>query len=138
MHPVNGMTRVIWRVLLFTVGAWLILMAAGYLPTKALIGGDGVKAMLLAQAVVFGAVCLTLLLSMKQMLGQSPEVRFRIMLKAGLVRFAGTLAVAVLFALRGVAHTAGFLIWVAIAYVVMIKVETLVLLYWNKQLENRK
>ena len=138
MHAANSMTRAIWRIVLITVGAWLALVAVGYLPTRALIGSDGVKAMLLAQVVVFAVVCFTLLPSMKRMLGQRPEVRFQIMLKAGLVRFMGTLALAVMFVLRGVAHTAGFLIWVAIAYVVMIKVETLVLIYWNKQFENRK
>ena len=134
MHSANGMTRAIWRVLLFTVGAWLALVAIGYLPTRALIGNDGVKAMLLAQAIVFAIVCLTLLAAMKRMLGQGPDVRFQIMLKAGLIRFVATLGVAVVFLLRGVAHTAGFLVWVAIAYVLMIKVETLVLLYWSKQL----
>ena len=138
MRAVGEMNRIARRLLLLPLGAWAVMAAGGYLPTRSVGGGSAVQAMIVAQAVVVTIVYATLLLAMRQMGRTDAPGRFRLALKAGAVRLIVTLPVISLLAWLGGVDAVAFLIWVAIAYVVMIQVETQVLVYWNKRLENQR
>lgn len=114
-----------------------LLAAAGYWPTQRLAGPEGVRSMLAAVTIVLAVVYATLLPAMRKMAVVEPAARFKLALKAGAQRFILTLAVAGAIALTGALPLTGFLVWVALAYVVMIKAETAALLWWMRRLENR-
>jgi hypothetical protein len=124
-----------WRARLLPPLAWAVLAAAGYWPTSSLAGDTGIREMLMAQGLVVAIVYLTLIPSMKTMVNKDVRARFRVMLLVGVVRFVITVPAAALVAYTYSSDTAAFLVWIAITYVVMIKIETLALLYWNRQLE---
>lgn len=131
------MARVARRLLLLPLASFAVMVAAGYFPTRSLSGSSGTTAMIAAQAVVVTIVYATLLPAMGRMVGADARGRFRVALKAGAIRLMLTLAVISVIAWRGSVEPAAFLTWVAIAYVVMIQVETLALVHWNKRLENQ-
>ena len=91
--------------------------------------------MLLAQGIVAGIALLTLAACMKRMIGREPQARFQMVLLVGVIRLFVTVPVACLVAYQYRAAAVVFLLWVAITYLVMIMVETLALIHWNKQLE---
>jgi len=130
--------KLYWRARLLPPLAWAVLAAAGYWPTRSLAGSAGIREMLMAQGLVVAIVYLTLIPSMKIMVHKDVQGRFRVMLLVGVVRFLITVPAAALVAYTYSSDTAAFLIWIAITYVVMIKVETLALLYWNRRLETGK
>ena len=136
MRAAGEMSRIARRLLLLPLAAWVVIAAGGYLPTRSVGGWRAVQAMIVAQAVVVTIVYATLLPAMRRMGRTDAPGRFRLALKAGAVRLIVTLAVISLLAWLGGVDAVAFLIWVAIAYVVMIQVETVTLMWWNKRLEN--
>lgn len=116
----------------------MALGAIGFLPTRRLAGATGVEAMMAALGVVLGAVYATLLPAMRRMTAAAdPAARFKAAFRAGLERMVITLAVAGAIAWRVRLDVRSFLVWVAISYVVTIKVETLILIRWSRRLEKR-
>lgn len=124
------------RLLLLPLAAGVVLAAAGSYPTWVLKGEAGLKAMLAAEILVIAVVYVTLVPVMRRMTAAEPVERLRLAIKAGVVRMIGTLAVAGAVAWRGRLDTAAFLLWVAMAYVILVKAETLALYYWNRRLES--
>jgi len=117
--------------------AWILLAVVGYMPTRTL-GGDGaVRAMLTAQAAVVVVVYGTLAWAMVRMSQAGPSNRYLIAMKAGSIRFVLTLIIGAIIGWRGGIDRTVFLVWVAVAYVVMIMVETLTLISWSRRLESR-
>jgi len=123
----------IWLAL--PILCWIFLALLGYWPTWACSEGRGIESMLAAQALVIIAVYVTLIPAMARMAGTDTPGRLRIGFKAACARFLFTLVVAGLIAWRSGVERQSFLVWVAIAYIVMIKCETLVLVCWAKMLE---
>ncbi len=122
-------------MLLWPAAAWAVMAAAGYLPTRWLCGDGGVEAMLAAQGVVGAIVYVTLLPTARRMAAADTAGRLRLGLRASAFRLIATMAVIGAIVLREMVKPAPFLVWAAISYVVMIKVETLVLILWNRRLE---
>ena len=116
----------------------VVLAVAGYYPTRRLRGDEGIRAMVVAQAVVLAVVYATLLPAVRQMASADPTRRLRAGLRVGTVRLIVAGCVIGLAAWREVAEPRVLLIWAAIAYVVMIKIETLVLVNWLARGERRK
>lgn len=114
---------------------WLILVLAGTYPTYRLSGGAAIRDMLLAQAVVVAVIYATLWPAVQRMQGADAALRLKIVLKIMVTRFMFTLAVALAVAWRGSVDRVVFLIWVAITYVILVKVETFVLIRWFRKLE---
>ena len=138
MPMTNEIGRGARRLLLMPMAGWLVMAAGGGLPTQYLGGRSGIEAMVTAQAVVVAVVYTTLLPAMRQMLYADAKARFRIALKAGTTRFILTVLISGVIAWRWLAEPNAFLIWVAIAYVLMIKVETLTLIWWAKKIESQQ
>src|SRR5688572_17636477 len=126
--------RLFWRLMLWPVTAWLLLLLIGFWPTQALAGNAGVRAMFVAQAAVVLIVYGTLVPALKRMQGASPRAAFQIAFKASGVRFLLTLLVAVAIGWKAQGASVS-LVWLAIAYAVMIQVETMVFLRWMKSNE---
>lgn len=124
-----------WRLMLLPPLASIVLAAVGFWPTRSMAGGGAVGMMLLAQGIVAGIALATLAVCMKRMIGREPQTRFQMVLLVGVIRLFVTIPVAWLVAYQYRATAAVFLLWVAITYFVMILVETLALIHWNKQLE---
>jgi hypothetical protein len=91
--------------------------------------------MLTAQILVLFAVYATLVPAMISMARADAPGRLKIGFKAAATRFLFTVGAGGLIAWRGGVDREAFLAWVAIAYVVMIKVETLVLVRWARRVE---
>ncbi len=132
----GGATRTQRLLGLWPLAASVFLLVVGYFPTKALAGSGGVAAMLAAQAMVLAVVYATLLPAMSKMVRAEPRHRFQVALAAAGVRFFVTLVLAVLMAWLSGLAPAPLLVWIGIAYVVMIQVETIALVRWMKKLEN--
>lgn len=109
----------------------------GYWPTRVSAGGEGAAAMLSAVTLVLVVVYATLVPAMWRMGKAEARRRFQIALGAGVIRFLATAAATGLIVWRGLDSPAVFLIWVAIAYVLLIGVETWTLISWTKRLEIR-
>jgi hypothetical protein len=116
----------------------LFIGGVGYLPTLRIAGRPGVQSMLVALGLVLGAVYATMLRAMRRMaLAVDAPQRFKAAFRAGVERFIVTLALAGAIAWRGRVSPGPFLVWVAVSYVVMIKIETVILIRWSRRLENR-
>ncbi len=124
-----------WRLLLLPPLAGVALAAVGIWPTRSIAGGQAVGMMLLAQGIVTAIALLTLAICMKRMIGRDAAARFQMMLLVGVIRLLVTLPIAAGVAYGFRATAVVFLVWVGIIYFVMIMVETLALIHWNKQLE---
>ena len=138
MPTANGIARTSWPLTILPLVIWVLLVAIGYFPTQSLGGRRGVEAMVIAQAVVVGIVYVTLIPAMRKMVIAERALRFQIALKAGAIRFILTLLIVLIMAWRCPPNTTIFLVWVAIAYLVMIKLETLALIFWDKRLESQQ
>jgi hypothetical protein len=128
------------------IGHWLALLplacggllaTLGYWPTRSLAGQDGTAAMFAAVALVLTVVYATLLPAMRRMRRAAAGRRFQIALGAGVIRFLATLLVAGGLVWRGMAAPAAFLLWVALAYLVLINVETWALVAWCKRSDSQ-
>ncbi len=113
------------------------LLAAGYYPTWRICGDAGTRAMLAALCLVAGVVYASLLPAVRQIAVSKPVERLKIGFRAAVIRMVLTLAVAALVAWKTWVQPGPFVVWVAISYVLLIKVETLVLLRWIRQDEKR-
>lgn len=127
--------RRVGRLALIPLAASLILAALGFVPTQRLAGEGGTRALWLALALVTVIVYATLLPAMRMMRSRPAAGRFNVALGASVARMFLTVPLAALLAWQRVAEPRPFLVWVAIGYVVMIKVETLTLIRWSKELE---
>lgn len=112
--------------------ATVVLAAAGCYPTWRIGGRAGVEGMLAGQLLVLLVVYATLLPALWRMVPDEVAGRLHAGLKVGLIRLALTVGAMVVIAWRRWAEPKMFLTWVAIAYVVMAKLETVVLLRWNR------
>lgn len=138
MPAAGEMARVSRPMLLVPLTVWVIMVSVGYWPTRSVAGAGGVYAMLAAQAMVVIIVYATLVPAMRRMAIADAPGRLQAALKAGTVRLILTLVATGVIVWRAGIDRATFLIWTAIAYVVMVNVETLVLVYWNKRIENER
>lgn len=114
--------------------AWAALAAIGYYPTLRWAGDGGLRAMFAGQSLVIAVTFITTMVAMRRMVGRDAVGRYRVVLGAGAARLCATIGAAVALALNGPASRGAFLVWVAISYVVMIKVETLALIRWSNRL----
>lgn len=130
--------RAILKLCLLPLMGWVVLAAAGYIPTRRLAGTEGVQAMLAAQCLVAVVVFATMLSAMQRMVGKSPVDGFRIAMLAGFVRF-----LVALFLLGGIAWlarvpVAAFLVWGAITYAAMVMLEAVAFSRWTRYLESER
>jgi len=94
--------------------------------------------MVAAQLVVVAVVYGTMMPSLRRMSARDGPGRLRLGLKVGGIRFLLTAAIGAVIAWRGVVQPTVFLIWLAISYVVLIKMETLVLIQWAGKLDRKE
>jgi len=138
MKTTDGNHRLSGRLCLLPLVVWIIIAAVGYVPTKLLAGWNGVQAMFAAQAMVTAIVYLTLIPAMWQMAGAEKPQQLKIAFKVVAVRFIITLLAIVIVVWQGFVHTTVFLVWSAVAYLMMIKMETLILVKWSNLSECRQ
>jgi len=138
MPAAGEWARTARRLYLLPLAGWVVMAVAGYLPTQSLSGWRGVEAMIVAQAVVVAIVYATLVPAVRRMAKADAQDRFQHALKAGVIRLMLTLLASVAVAFGSPVEPGAFLIWVGTAYVVMINVETLILVYWMKHLERQR
>ena len=112
--------------------ATVVLAAAGCYPTWRIGGRAGMEGMVAGQLLVVLVVYATLLPALRRMVSDDAAGRLQAGLKVGLIRLVLTVGAMVVIAWRRWAEPKVFLTWVAIAYVVMVKLETVVLLRWNR------
>ncbi len=123
---------------LWPAAAWLVLAAAGYVPTRRWGGPGGVEAMIAAQLLVAAVVYGTMVPALRRMAAVDGPGRLRLGLKVGGIRFLLTAAIGAVIAWCRTVQPAAFLIWLGITYVVMIKIETLALIHWSGKLDKHR
>ena len=133
MTPSNP--KLPWRLRLLPVGGSAALVLLGVYPTLRLSGEDGVRAMLAAQVIVIAVTYATMRMAMRRMRSQPVQRRFQIALAAGVARLFATVAIAAAVAVAGRLRLDAFMIWIVISYVIMIKIETVILVRWSSLLE---
>lgn len=111
-----------------------LLLAAGYWPTRIMAPADGIRSMVAAQVLVVFTVYLTMVPALRRMARKDAAGRFQLVFRAAVVRFLVTLGLTGLILWRGGVDAKVFLIWLAISYLVMLMVETLILVCRIKQL----
>ncbi len=111
-----------------------LLLAAGYWPTRIMAETDGLRSMIAAQVLVVFTVYLTMVPALRWMARKDAAGRFQLVLRAAVVRFLVTLALTGVVLWWGGFDAEVFLIWLAISYLVMLLVETLILVCRLKQL----
>lgn len=94
--------------------------------------------MIAAQAVVAAVVYGTMVPVVRGMATTDGPGRLRLGLLAAGIRFLLTAAIGAVIAWRGLVQPAVFLIWLGISYLVLIKIETLTLIYWAGKLDKHK
>lgn len=132
-------TASVWRchLLWLPLAVTVVLVVAGYYPTRRLAGDEGVRAMILAQGLVLAVVYGTLAPAMKRMTVLEPARHLQVGLKVGTTRLVATAILAGSGVWLKWAEPRVFLLWAAIAYGVMISIETVVLLWWSRRIEKR-
>ena len=131
MPMADGRVISLRRLYILPVAVWILILAAGYFPTQLIAGWCGIQAMIIAQLAVVGIVYVTIIPAMRKMVNAKKSRQFEIALKAGLVRFFLALLVIVVILWSGSVETTVFVIWAAIAYLIMIKIETVMLIKWE-------
>ncbi len=111
-----------------------LLLAAGYWPTRTMADTDGIRSMVVAQVLVVFTVYLTMVPALRRMARNDGAGRFQLVLRASVVRFLATLVLTGLILWWGIVDAKVFLIWLALSYLVMLMVETLILVCRIKQL----
>lgn len=111
-----------------------LLMATGYWPTQIMADAYGIRSMVAAQVLVACAVYLTMVPVLRRMVIKDAAERLQLVLWAAVVRFFVTLVLTGLVLWWGGVDAKVFLIWLAISYLVMLMVETLILVCRIKQL----
>ena len=125
------------RLCLWPLWTTLAMIAIGYWPTAKLVGNEKLDALWAAIALVWLIVSVTLRSGLKRMATAPQTERLKIGMAVGVVRMFATIPIAAVIGFRKLVDPQVFLIWVAISYVVMIKVETIALLRWDKLLEKQ-
>lgn len=115
------------RFLGWAVGLSAVTFALGYLPTRALAGGEGLPAMAVGIAIGFlasslGAVPVALAAAGERSAGRSPAMT--VASAAMALRLMVVLALALPAALSGRLARGPLLVWVAISYIVLLAVDT--------------
>ncbi len=132
MSPlVVWISRAPWLLCLPLV-ATVALAVAGCYPTWRVGGRAGLEAMFAGQLLVLFVVYATLLPARRRMSLNDAVGRLQTGLKVGAIRLVLTAAAMVVIAWCRWAEPKVFLTWVAIAYLAMVKIETIVLLRSNK------
>jgi len=90
-----------------------------------------------AVCIVVGVVYATLLVIVRRLARGDPAARLKASLKAAAVRMVLTIVVAGLVAWKAWVKPGPFLVWLAISYVLLIKIETLMLLRRTRPNEKR-
>jgi len=93
--------------------------------------------MWLALGVVWLVILVTMRVGLTRMASAPQTERLKIGMAVGVVRMFATVSIAAVIGFRQLVDPQVFLIWVALSYVVMIKVETIALLRWDKLLEKQ-
>ena len=137
MSASDGAVRPKVRLALGPLVCGLVLGAAGYWPTREVGGDEAVTAMIAAVVVVTAVVYATLIPALRRMVRADDKHRLLLGFHVAAVRFIVTLSAAAMIAWRELVEPQAFLIWIAVAYVLMTLVETWVLVCWNRQLVNR-
>lgn len=119
------------------LAAAAVLLAVGYYPTRWCCGEAGIRAMAAAVCIVVGVVYATLLVIVRRLARGDPAARLKASLKAAAVRMVLTIVVAGLVAWKAWVKPGPFLVWLAISYVLLIKIETLMLLRRTRPNEKR-
>jgi hypothetical protein len=118
------------RLLGLGCAAAVVAMALGYYPTLRWAGREGVAAMLAGCAVALIAGLIGALpLCSSGWLGQGPSGMVNRILAASALRMAAALAMTLSLALSGFLPRAPLLVWIAVAYLWTLLVETVYLLY---------
>lgn len=108
-----------------STGLVLALAAIGFVPTRRIAGPEGLPAMLAGcGASLLGAWCGVVPLALAG--GSDPRRRFEAVAIGTMVRFAVTLSGALGLALLTTLPRGPLLIWVAVSYVGLLSLETLV------------
>jgi len=128
-------SRMAWGMVVLPVAGGALATAVGYWPTRSLSGPSGVTAMLLAQALVLGAVWATLWPALGRMAAAEAAARLAPAFKAAGQRFVLTVLVAGVVGWHGGANARVFLVWVAISYVMATMAETIGLVWWLRSLK---
>lgn len=113
------------------------LAAIGYLPTRQMAGEQGIQAMIWALAGVTLVVYATLLPTMIRMNRADASKRLILGFRVMAIRFPATLALAAMVSWRRLVEPGPFLVWVAIAYMVLAMIESVILVRWNNRLGNQ-
>lgn len=128
--------RTMLPLLIVPVAVSLVLLAIGWRPTLARGGRPAIEAMLAAHAVVLAAMYVTLLPAVNGMRSAGASERFKLAFKAAGQRFIVTLVAAAVVAGGKYVDHRPFLVWVAVAYVVLTLAETVVLARWMREAES--
>ena len=91
--------------------------------------------MLAGQGLVLLVVCATLAAAIRRIENLPSQKRLAAALRVGVIRFLITLVAAILVVLRAVLNARVFLVWVAITYVVIMNLESILLARWMGTLE---
>ena len=118
--------------LLFT---WLALAVIGYWPTRMWGGPEAVRSMWAAQLIVVLIVTATSWRAGCIMPKANASGRLKIAFSIACGRFLLTLALAGVCFWQGDFEPRSFMIWLALAYLVMIKIQTIILIRWTRMFE---
>jgi hypothetical protein len=132
--PTDKPLRTPRKIYLLPAAAALILAAVGYFPTRLLAGRAGLAAMVAAQAIVLVVIYGTLAPALSRMTADG-AARLRIGLAVGVVRFLLTMLLGAVIVWKSFFVPPVFLIWLAVSYVVLIKVETWTFIWLGKKLD---
>jgi hypothetical protein len=136
MSPMSEPTpRLPPSFLVLPAAAASVLAALGYMPSRSYFGPDGLKAMAAAQGCVLMVIYATMIPGLRRMAAAAGPDRLRVGLAAALLRFLLTMLLAAVIMWRKCVEIPVFLGWLAIAYLVMIQVETWVFIQWSKMLD---
>lgn len=117
--------------------ASVILVAAGYVPTRRSAGDAGLVAMIWAVVCVTIVVYATLVPTVLRMTRASGAKRLMLGFRAMGIRFMATVMVAAVIAWKQMVAPEPFLMWVALAYVILTMIESWILIRWNNWLERQ-
>ncbi len=119
-------------VMVVPVAATGLMTLVGWRSTSARGGSAAVLAMFAAQAVVLGAVYLTVLPMASRMRAADSPTRLKLGFQAGGVRLIATMAAAIGVVVTELVEKRPFLLWIGLYYVVTTLAETIALTRWMR------
>jgi len=123
--------------MLLPLAGWVLVAGLGAWPTWEWFGSEGLQAMAIAQVIVVVVTYGTLVPAMRRMPEVDTPARLVLAMKAGVWRLGLTVLLSAAMAWLWPIETKVFLVWVAIAYLVLISFETSALVLWAKKLESQ-